>query len=192
MPANLETLQWPQNWKRSAFIPIRKKGNVKECSNYCTVALISGTSKVMLKILQARLQQYVPRTHRCSSWILKRQRKQRSNCQYPLDHRKSNRILKNLLLLWLHQSLWLCSVQFSRSVVSDSLWLHDSQHSRPPCPSPTSKFTQTHIHQVSDAIQPSHAQSSPSLPAPNPSQHQNLFQWVNSSHEVAKVLEFQL
>ena len=54
------------------------------------------------------------------------------------------------------------------------------------------EFTQTHIHRVSDAIQPSHPLSSPSPPVPNPSQHQSLFQWVNSSHEVAKVLEFQL
>ena len=54
------------------------------------------------------------------------------------------------------------------------------------------KLTQTHIHRVTDAIQPSHPLSSPSLPAPNPSQHQSLFQSVNSSHEVAKVLEFQL
>ena len=54
------------------------------------------------------------------------------------------------------------------------------------------EFTQTHIHRVSDAIQPSHPLSSPSPPAPNPSQHQSLFQWVNSSHDVAKVLEFQL
>ena len=54
------------------------------------------------------------------------------------------------------------------------------------------EFTQTHVHRVSDAIQPSHPLSSPSPPAPNPSQHQSLFQWVNSSHEVAKVLEFQL
>ena len=53
-------------------------------------------------------------------------------------------------------------------------------------------FTQTHVHRVSDAIQPSHPLSSPSPSAPNPSQHQGLFQWVNSSHEVAKVLEFQL
>ena len=53
-----KTQQWPQDWKRSVFIPIPKKGNAKECSNYCTVALISHTSKVMLKILQARLQQY--------------------------------------------------------------------------------------------------------------------------------------
>ena len=54
------------------------------------------------------------------------------------------------------------------------------------------ELTQTHVHQVGDAIQPSHPLSSPSPPAPNPSQHQGLFQWVNSSHEVAKVLEFQL
>ena len=54
-----KTQQWSQDWKRSIFIPIPKKGNAKECSNYCTVALISHASKVMLKILQARLQQYV-------------------------------------------------------------------------------------------------------------------------------------
>ena len=51
--------QWPQDWKRSVFIPIPKKGNAKECSNYCTIALISHTSKVTLKILQATLQQYM-------------------------------------------------------------------------------------------------------------------------------------
>ena len=56
-----KTQQWPQDWKRSVFIPIAKKGNAKECSNYCTIALISHASKVMLKILQARLQQYVNR-----------------------------------------------------------------------------------------------------------------------------------
>ena len=54
-----KTQQWPQDWKRSVFIPIPKKGNNKECSNYCTIALISHASKVKLKILQARLQQYV-------------------------------------------------------------------------------------------------------------------------------------
>ena len=54
-----KTQQWPQDWKRSVFIPIPKKGNAKECSNYCTIALISHASKVMLKILQARLQQYM-------------------------------------------------------------------------------------------------------------------------------------
>ena len=102
----------------------------------------------------------------------------------------------------LEGKLWPTSVQFSRSVVSDSLRPHESQHARPPCPSPNPgvysdsrpslEFTQTHIHRVSDAIQPSHPLSSPSPPAPSPSQHQSLFQWVNSSHEVAQVLEFQL
>ena len=56
-----KTQQWPQDWKRSVFIPIPNKGNAKECSNYHTIALISDASKVMLKILQARLQQYVKR-----------------------------------------------------------------------------------------------------------------------------------
>ena len=54
-----KTQQWPQDWKRSVFISIQKKSNAKECSNYCTIALISHASKVMLKILQARLQSYV-------------------------------------------------------------------------------------------------------------------------------------
>ena len=54
-----KTQQWPQDWERPVFIPIPKKGNAKECSNYCTIALISYASKVMLKILQGRLQQYV-------------------------------------------------------------------------------------------------------------------------------------
>ena len=61
MPANLEMQQWPQDWKRSVFILIPKKGNAKECSNYCTIALISHASKVMLKIIQGRLQQYLNR-----------------------------------------------------------------------------------------------------------------------------------
>ena len=59
MPANLESQQWPHDWKRSVFIPIPKKGNAKVCLNYHTIKLISQASKVMLKILQARLQQYM-------------------------------------------------------------------------------------------------------------------------------------
>ena len=59
MPANLENSAVATAWKRSVFIPIPKKSNAKECSNYCTIALISHASKVMLKILQARLKQYV-------------------------------------------------------------------------------------------------------------------------------------
>ena len=59
MSENLEIQQLPKDWKRSVFIPIPKKSNAKECSNYYTIALISHTSKVMLKLLQARLQQYM-------------------------------------------------------------------------------------------------------------------------------------
>ena len=59
MSAIIETQQWPWDWKRSVFIPIPKKENAKECSSYCTNALISHASKIVLKILQARLQQYM-------------------------------------------------------------------------------------------------------------------------------------
>ena len=68
------------------------------------------------------------------------------------------------------------SVQFSCSVMSDSLQPHESQHASPPCSSQLPEFTQTHVHPVGDAIQPSHPLSSPSPPSPNPSQHQGLFQ----------------
>ena len=61
MPANVENSQWPQDWESSVFIPVPKKRNAKECSNYHTIALISHASKEMLKILQVRLQQYVNR-----------------------------------------------------------------------------------------------------------------------------------
>ena len=84
------------------------------------------------------------------------------------------------------------SVQFSRSVVSDSLWPHELQHARPPCPSPTPGVHSDSCPLSCDAIQPSHPLLSPSPPAFSLSQHQGLFQWVHSSHQVAKVLEFQL
>ena len=83
------------------------------------------------------------------------------------------------------------SVQFSHSVLSNSLRPHESQYARPPCPSPTPGVTQTHVHRVGDAIQPSHHLSSPSPPDPNPSQHQSLFQRVNSSHEWPKYWSFR-
>ena len=80
--------------------------------------------------------------------------------------------------------------QFSHSIMSDSLQTHRLQHARPPCPSPIPGVAQTHVHWVGDAIQPSHPQSSPYPPAFNLSQHQGLFKWVSSPHQVAKVLEF--
>jgi len=106
-----KTQQWPQDWKRSIFIPSPKKPNTKDCSNYHTIALISHASKVMLKILQARLQQYVNcelpdvqagfRKGRGTRnqivnicWIIKKAR------EFQKKHL--------LLLYWLYQSLWLC------------------------------------------------------------------------------------
>ena len=88
----------------------------------------------------------------------------------------------------------LSSVQFSSVAQSCPTLCNPMNRSTPGLPvhHQLPEFTQTCVHQVSDAIQPSHPLSSPSSPAPNPSQHQSLFQWVNSSHEVAKVLEFQL
>ena len=97
-----------------------------------------------------------------------------------------------LLLSLIRQPLYWVSVQFSHSVMSNSLWPHGPQHARPPWPSPTPGVTQTHVHWVGDAIQPSHPLLSPSLPAFNFSQHQGLFQWVSSSHQVAKVLDLSM
>ena len=86
------------------------------------------------------------------------------------------------------------SVQFSSVAQSCLTLCNPMNRSMPGLPvhHQLPEFTQTHAHRVSDAIQPSHPRSFPSSPAPNPSQHQSLFQWVNSSHEVAKVLEFHL
>ena len=97
------------------------------------------------------------------------------------------------VFLHLHSCISLPSVQFS-SVAQSCPTLCDPMNcSMPGLPVHYQllEFTQTHVHQVGDAIQPSHPLSSSTPPAPNPSQHQSLFQWVNSLHEVAKVLEFQ-
>ena len=86
------------------------------------------------------------------------------------------------------------SVQFSSVAQLCPTLCDPMNHSTPGLPVhyQLPEFTQTHVHRVGDAIQPSHPLSSPFPPTPNPFQHQSLFQWVNSSHEVAKVLEFQL
>ena len=98
----------------------------------------------------------------------------------------------NLIMYTKSLALWLVlqfsSVQFSRLVMSDSLWPHELQHAGLPVHHQLPEFTQTHVHWVSDAIQPSYPLSSPSPPALNLSQHQGFFQWVSSSHQVAKVL----
>ena len=95
---------------------------------------------------------------------------------------------------YFHIAFLVLSVQFSSVAQSCPTLCNSMNRSTPGLPvhPHLPEFTQTHVHWVHDAIQPSHPRSSPSPPAPNPSQHQSLFQWVNSSHEVAKVLEFQL
>ena len=97
-----KTQQWPQNWKGSVFFPILRKGNAHECSNYHTIALISHATKVMLKILQARLQQYLNRElPDVQAGFRKDRGTKRSNCQHPLDHGKSKRVPeKHLFLLY--------------------------------------------------------------------------------------------
>ena len=97
-----KTQQWPQDWKKSVFIPISKKGNAKECSNYHTTALISHASKVIFKVLQARFQQYVngelPDVQ--AGCTEKAEEPIWSNCQHLLGPRKGKRIPKEHLLLF--------------------------------------------------------------------------------------------
>ena len=115
------------------------------------------------------------------------------------SHRPLCWLLVFLLSVWVlslvskpeAQTLQVRSDQMSHSVVSNSLRPHGLQHGLP-VHHQLSEFTQTHVHWVSDAIQPSHPLLSPSPSTLNLSQHQGLFQWVSSSHQVAKVLEFQL
>ena len=106
------TQQCPQDWKRSVFIPIPKKGNGKECSNYHTIALISRTSRVMLKILQARLQQYVNRELPDVQTGFRKGRGTRdpyANNLGSLKKQEDSRKKKNLFLLYcLCQSVGLC------------------------------------------------------------------------------------
>ena len=108
-----ETQQWPQDWKRSVFTPVPKKGKAKECSNYCTIALISHAGKVMLKILQARPQQYVNRELSDVQAGFRKGRGTRDQIANILDHKKSKIVPEKypLLLYWLHQSFWLCGSQ---------------------------------------------------------------------------------
>ena len=127
------------------------------------------------------------------------------------ENRKSLRILKVSSFIWnlfkIYKLEVICSqsssfffffgltdIQFSSVAQSCPTLCDPKIRSMPGLPvhHQLPEFTQTHVHRVSDAIQPSHPLASPSPPAPNPSQHQRLFQWVNSSNEVAKVLEFQL
>ena len=127
-------------------------------------------------IFQARVLEWVAISFfRGSSWLR--------------DQTQVSRTVGRHFTIWATSSVLFSSVAQSYTILCDSMI-----RSTPGLPvhHQLPEFTQTHVHQVSDAIQPFHPLSSPSPPAPNPSQHQSLFQWVNSSHEVAKVLEIEL
>ena len=118
-----KTQQCPQDLKRSVFIPTPKKGNAKECSNYCTIALFSHTRKEMFKILQARLQQYMNRELPDVQAGFRKGRGTRdqiANIRWIIE--KARVPEKHLLLLyWLSQSLWLCGSQQTVEKLSDHL-----------------------------------------------------------------------
>ena len=219
MPANLENSAVATGLQKVSIL-ILKKGNAKECSNYCTMALISHASKVMLKILQARLQKYVncelgdvqaifgkARGNRDQianiCWIIEKAKQlQKKSALLTMPKSLTMWITTNWKILQemgtpdyltcLLRNLYTGSVHFS-SVAQSFLTLCDPMGVvRPPCPSPIPEFTQTHAHWVGDAIQPSHPLSSPSPSAFNLSPNQGLFQWVSSSHQVVRVLGFQL
>ena len=112
MPENLQTQQWPQDWKRSVFILIPKKDNAKECSNDCTIAVISHTSKIMLKILQARLLQYMNRDLPDVQAGFRKGSGITANICWIIG--KTREFQKNIYLLyWLCQSLWLCGSRYT-------------------------------------------------------------------------------
>ena len=228
--------------KGQFFIPIPKKGHAKECSNYVTIALISHASKVMLKILQARLKQYMNhelpdvqtgfRKGRGTKdqisnihWIIEKAGEFQKTIYFCfmdyakhfdcVDHNKLWEILQEMgipdHLTCLLSDVYAVqegtvrtghwnnrlvpnrerntSVQFSHSVLSDSLQLHGPQQARPPCPSPT-PGVYSNSCPLSWWCCPDISSSSP--PALNLSQQQGLFKRVSSSRQVAKVLEFQL
>ena len=126
-----KTQQWPPNWKSSVFIPISKEHNAKECSNYCTIALLSHTSKVMLKIHQARLQQYMNQELPDVQAGLRNGRGTRdqiANILWIIE--KARQFQKNIYVCFtdLRQSLWLCGSQqnvedFSRDRNTRPLYL---------------------------------------------------------------------
>ena len=108
-----KTQQWSEDWKRSVFIPISKKGSAKEGSNYCTIAHISHASKVMLKILQARLQRYMNRELQMFKLVLEKAEEPEIKLPTSAESSKSKRVPEKhlFLLYWLCQSLWLCGSQ---------------------------------------------------------------------------------
>ena len=108
-----KTQQWSQDWKRSVFIPVPKKDKAEECSNYCRIAIISHTSKVMSKFSKPGFNSMWTMNFQMFKLVLEKTEEPEINCQHPLDHGKSKRVPEQhlFLLYWLCQSLWLCGSQ---------------------------------------------------------------------------------
>ena len=146
--------------------------SLQSCPILCNCMDCSLPSSSVDGILKARIQEWVAVFSRGSSW--------------PRDQAHISSIS------YAGRGFFTTSVQFSRSVVSNILQPHGLQHRGFPVHHQLLELTQTHVHWVRDAIQPSHLLSSPSPPVFSLSQHQGLFQWVSSLYQVAKVLELQL
>ena len=154
---------------------------IHSCLTLCNLIDCGPPGSSVHGILQARILQWIAISFSRGS-------------SPPRDLTQVSRIVGRCFTVWATRETLIIWYQFS-SVIQSCLTLCDPMnHCTPGLPvhHQLLEFTQTHVHWVGDAIQPSYPLSSPSPPAPNPSQHQDLFQWVNSSHEVAKVLEFQL
>ena len=147
----------PYSFYEATITLIPKQVHDRRLKEYCRpISLMNIGAKTLKNILANRIQQHIKKFihHFQVGFIL--------GTQGFFNICKSINVIR--------------SVQFSQSVMSNSLRPHESQHTMPPCPSPAPGVYSAHVHQVSDAIQPSHPLSSPSPPAPNPSQHQGLFQ----------------
>ena len=128
----LKSQQWPQEWKRSVFISIPKKGNAKECSNYCTTTFISHVGKVTLIILQARLLQYGNQEHPDdTSWVSKRNK--RSNCQHSLDGGESKAIPEKKKIYVCFTDSWKAFDCLDPNKTVENSW---DENTRPPYLSP--------------------------------------------------------
>ena len=184
MATHSSTLAWRIPWREGCTpqrsLPCCRDTHIAGpmCNFYSTWALSQLTSKPEVTDMQSVTGILLVRIQALRSfWVL-------HSLISTLNHLDTNTLVFLLSIYYQIRSF----SQFSHPLMSKSLRPHESQQPGLPVHHQLLEFTQTHAHRVGDAIQPSHPLSSPSPPAPNTSQHQSLFQWVNSSHDVAKVL----